>query len=418
MLKPPPFSRPPSRLATGLVVALVALNLRPALTGVAPVLAEIMRATGLGAGGASALATLPVLCLGLAAATAPPLVRRLGMERAVVLTLAVIVAGLALRGAGGIATLFAGSLLAGCGIGLGNVLMPAVLKRDFSGHPALMTGIYTTALCLGAAAAAGLAVPLLAAVDGAWAASLALWALPAVAALLLAGWVWRGRIFAQPPRAVVPPSGAMLLRSPLAWQVTLFMGLQSMLAYAVFAWLAPMLRSRGDDPRTAGLVVSVCVLSQMAASLPTPILAGRRPSQAIPAALSVLLIAASFLGLARGPLAWQWGFSVALGLGAGAAFALAIMLMVLRSADGAVAAGLSSMAQAFGYTMAAFGPLLVGLLHARTGDWSGAEALFVAAGLAAAAAGVLAGRPLLLRGTPAVRTDDDADRRGVLVPPA
>ena len=397
---------------------MVAFNLRPALTGVAPVLAEIMRATGLGAAGASALATLPVLCLGLSAAAAPLLVRRLGMERAVLALLAAIVAGLALRGAGGVGALFAGSLLAGCGIGLGNVLMPAILKRDFAGRPGLMTGIYTTALCLGAAAAAGLAVPLLALAGGAWAASLAFWALPAAAALALAGWVWRRRIFGPPPRGVTPPSGARLLRSPLAWQVTLFMGLQSMLAYAVFGWLAPLLRSRGDDPRTAGLVVSVCVLSQMAASLPTPVLAARLRRQSVPAAASALLIAASFLGLARGPLAWQWAFSVALGLGAGAAFALAIMLMVLRSADGAVAAGLSSMAQAFGYTLAAFGPLLVGLLHARTGDWSGAEALFVLAGLGAAVAGALAGRPRVLRGPPGQPISVDGDRRAVLVPPA
>ncbi len=310
--------------------------------------------------------------------------------------LAAIAAGVALRGAGSIPALFAGSLLAGGGIGLGNVLMPAILKRDFAGHPALMTGIYTTALCLGAAIAAGIAVPLLDA-TGFWGASLAVWALPAAAALLSAGWVWRRRIFSRDRRAVAVPAGMRLLRSPLAWQVTGFMGLQSMLAYAVFAWLAPMLRSRGDDARSAGLVVSVCVLSQMFASLPTPALAARLRSQSAPAALSALTIAASFVGLARAPLAWQWGFSVLLGLGAGAAFALAIMLMVLRSADAAVAGALSSMSQSFGYTAAAFGPLLVGLLHARSGGWGGAEALFVAAGVAAAIAGGLAGRPRVLR---------------------
>ncbi len=391
-----PFRRP-GRLAVGLVVALVALNLRPALTGVAPVLTEIMRGTGLDAGGASALATLPVLCLGLASAAATPLVRRLGLERAVLVLLAIIIAGLALRGTGSLAALFAGSLLAGAGIGLGNVLMPTILKRDFAGHPALMTGIYTTMLCLGAAIAAAVAVPLLD-VTGGWSGSLAFWAWPALAALVIAGWVWRGHIFRPAPaERLHSPGGPPLLRSPLAWQVTVFMGLQSMLAYAVFAWLAPMLRSRGDDAQVAGLVVSVCVLTQMVASLPMPALAVRLRNQGVPAAVSIAMIVGSFVALARGPLEWQWVMAATLGLGAGAAFALAITLMVLRSGDSRVAASLSSMSQGFGYTIAACGPLLVGVLHGRTGGWGGAEALFVVVGAGASIAGGLAGRPLVLR---------------------
>lgn len=384
------------RLAASIVVAVVALNLRPALTGVAPVLAEIMHGTGLNVNGASALETLPVFCLGFASAGATPLVRSQGLERAILIVLAVIVGGLALRGTGGVAALFAGSLLAGIGIGVGNVLMPTLLKRDFASHPALMTGVYTTMLCLGAAIAAAIAVPLLN-VAGGWGGSLAFWALPALAALVVSAWVWRRPVLRPMPARVAERGGVALLRSPLAWQVTTFMGLQSMLAYAVFAWLAPMLRSRGDDPRTAGLVVSVCVLTQMAASLPMPLFAVRLRSQGVPAAVSIAVIVGSFVALARAPLGWQWLMAATLGLGAGAAFALAIMLMVLRSADSRVAASLSSMSQGFGYTIAACGPLLVGVLHGRTGGWGGAEALFVIVGIAAAIAGVLAGRPLLLR---------------------
>lgn len=391
-----PFRRH-GRLAASIVVAVVALNLRPALTGVAPVLAEIMHGTGLDVNGVSALETLPVFCLGFASAGATPLVRSQGLERAILIVLAVIVGGLALRGTGGVAALFAGSLLAGVGIGVGNVLMPTLLKRDFASHPALMTGVYTTMLCLGAAIAAAVAVPLMGATGG-WGGSLAFWALPALAALIVSAWVWRRPVLRHAPTRVAEPgAGTALLRSTLAWQVTIFMGLQSMLAYAVFAWLAPMLRSRGDDPRTAGLVVSVCVLTQMAASLPMPLFAVRLRSQGVPAAVSIGVIVGSFVALARAPLGWQWVMAATLGLGAGAAFALAIMLMVLRSADSRVAASLSSMSQGFGYTIAACGPLLVGVLHARTGGWGGAEALFVIVGIGAAVAGMLAGRPLLLR---------------------
>lgn len=384
-----------NRLAAGLVVVAVAFNLRPALTGIGPILPEIMRSTGLDAAGASWLGTLPVLCLGLFGFAAPALARFLGLERAVLASVTALVAGLALRGIGGLGCLFAGSILAGAAIGLCNVLMPAVLKRDFAGQPALMAGIYTTALCLGAACAAALAVPVEQALGGSWAGSLGVWALPASGALVITGWVWsrpQSTPRSEPPSVPHAQPAPSLLRSALAWQVTAFMGLQSMLAYAMFAWLAPMLRSRGDDAHTAGLVLGISVLAQMAAALPAPVLAARMRDQSFSAAGSVLLIAASFVGLAVAPLAWQWVLAVLLGIGCGAAFALAIAFMVLRSGNGVVAAQLSSMSQGFGYALAACGPLVVGVLHGATGDWRGAEGLFLAGGAAGALAGALAGR--------------------------
>ncbi len=386
------------RVAAALVIALVAFNLRPALTSIGPVLPEIMHDTGLAAAGASLLTTLPILCLGVFGGLAPTLARRLGMERAVALLLAVLAAGLLLRGVASAAALFAGSLLAGAAIGAGNVLMPAVLKR-LPFPPALLTGVYTTALCLGAAIAAGVTVPLTRAAGGAWGVALAAWAAPAAVALLVTGWVWRGAI-ARASLALPTQAGdaaVPLLGQPLAWQVTAFMGLQSMLAYGAFGWLAPLLRSRGDDAHTAGLVVAASIVAQVAASLPAPLLAARLRGQGMFAACTILVVVASFLGLSRAPLGWQWGLAVTLGLGMGSALALAITLIVLRSADAAVAARLSGMAQGIGYTLASLGPLGIGMLHDRTGDWRGAEAVFLVAGILAAIAGWLAGRPRLLR---------------------
>ena len=174
------------------------------------------------------------------------------------------------------------------------------------------------------------------------------------------------------------------------------MGLQSSLAYGVFGWLAPILRSRGDDAVTAGLVVSVSILAQTVASLAAPLLVARLRHQSVPAAGVMLLTTASFLALLWLPLAWQWGLAVTLGIGMGASFSLAMMMILQRAADGHAAAALSSMAQSVGYTMAAGGPLLVGVLHDATGDWSGAAALFLAAGGGAAVSGALAGRSRLV----------------------
>ncbi len=381
-------------------MVLIALNLRPAFSTVAPVLPEIMADTGLSATGASMLTTAPVLCLGLFSPLAPRLARRIGVERAMLVALSAILLGTGLRGLPGVPALFAGSLLAGAGIGIGNVLMPGLLKRDFPGRGALMTGVYVMALAVGAAFASAVTTPLRLALGGWWGGALAAWTVPAAVAILAAGSVWAGRLGRGPGGAAVPVMrrGAGLWRDPLAWQVTLFMGLQSTLAYVVFGWMAPMLRSRGDTAVTAGLVVSVSVVFQIIASLPAPILAARLRQQSGPAAAAMLLTAASFIALLTAPLAWQWVLAAVLGLAQGAAFSLAILLIMLRAGDSEAAARLSGMAQGVGYTMAAAGPLLVGVLHDRSGGWGGAGWLFAVAGVAAAAAGALAGRNRLVGG--------------------
>jgi len=381
------------RLKLAAVIVLIALNLRSTLASLAPVLNEIMAATGLTAVGASVLTTAPVLCLGLAGALAPPLARRLGIERAVLVLLALIAAGTALRGAATIAALMVGSVVAGAGIGLGNVLAPVLVKRDFPDHAALITGTYVTALCVGAAVASGATVPLYRAFDHSWPAALMVWALPVLATMALAAVVW-----AVPLRTAAGGSAGSvrlargLWRDALAWQVTLYMGLQAALAYCVFGWLAPVLRSRGDDAVTAGLVVSVVLLAQVPACLPAPLFAARLRRQSMPAAIPLLVIGACFPLLLWGPLDWQWLVALAMGLAMGAAFALAVMFMVLRAPDGHRAAQLSSMAQSVGYSMAAAGPLLMGVLHDLTGDWTGAGVFFPVVGVIAAASGALAGR--------------------------
>lgn len=400
-LRPGPVAsaRPGISWPAAAVVALIAFNLRPALSSIAPVLPEIMADTGLSAAGASVLTTAPVLCLGLFGPLAPWLSRRIGMERTMLLALFAILLGTGLRGLATIPALIAGSLAAGAGIGLGSVLMPGLLKRDFPDRGALMTGVYVMALSFGAAFAAAVTTPLRVALDGWWGGALAAWTVPAAAAMAWAGVVWAGRLGRGPGGAVPAPAmrrGAVLWRDPLAWQVTLFMGLQSTLAYVVFGWMAPMLRSRGDSAVTAGFVVSLSVVFQIVASLPVPILAARMRRQSGPAAAATLLAGASFVALLTAPLSWQWALAALLGLGQGAAFSLAILLIMLRAGDSGVAARLSGMAQGVGYTMAAAGPLLVGVLHDWSGGWAGAGWLCAAVGLGGAVAGALAGRNRLV----------------------
>jgi MFS transporter, CP family, cyanate transporter len=390
-------SRLPGRLPAVIAVAVIAFSLRTALSSVAPVLNEIMQDTGLTSAGASVLTTGPVLCLGLFAPLAPWLARRVGIERSILLFLLAILAGSALRGLASVPALLAGSLLAGAGIGVGNVLMPGLLKRDFPDQAPLMTGLYIMAMSVGAALAAGTTAPLRAWLGGSWAGALAAWAIPVAIAVTVTSLVWRGRI-GRTSSGWTPAFHAVhgLWRDKLAWQVTLFMGLQSMMAYIVFGWMAPILRSRGDSALTGGLVVSVSVLSQVAAALPAPLVAARMRGQGVAAVCVILLAAVSFAALLTAPLSWQWVLAATLGLGQGAAFPIAVLMIVLRAPDSHVAASLSSMSQSVGYTLAACGPLLVGVFHDWTGDWRGAFWLFLASGAAAVVAGALAGRNRLV----------------------
>lgn len=396
MLAPTPSPSRSRRLLLGLSILLIAFNLRPVFSSLSVVLPEIVAATRMSAAAASALTTLPIVCLGLFAMSAPWLGRRLGMERTLLACMAAITAGTALRGLGHVPLLFVATALAGIGIAISNVLLSALIKREFSQHGAAMMGGYTMAVCGGAAAGAGLTVPLEHVLGRGWTGALAIWAVPAIVGLALwAPQAWSRRPVASDSSIVVRG----LWRDPLAWQVTLYMGLQSALAYSVMGWLAPILRERGLSAETAGFVVSVSVLTQLATCLVIPGMAMRRRHQVGLAVGSAVLTIAAVLACMFGALGGIWVWAVALGIAQGSTFALALTLIVMRSPNADVAARLSGMAQGVGYLIAAGGPLLVGLLHASTGSFAASGWLFGAIGFALVLAGFGAGRARLVSAT-------------------
>ncbi|WP_207877676.1 MFS transporter [Pseudomonas sp. 32_A] len=378
----------PWLLLLGLV--LVALNLRPALSSMAPVLGLVSEGLGLNASQAGLLTTLPVLCLGLFAPLAPVLARRFGSERVILGILATLALGIVVRSSLGATGVFLGSLIAGASIGIIGVLLPGIVKRDFPQHAGTLTGVYTMALCLGAAMAAGATVPLAQHFDGSWALGLGFWAVPALLAMLV--WLPQARQGHGLHKVAYRVRG--LWRDPLAWQVTLYMGLQSSLAYIVFGWLPSILIGRGLSPTDAGLVLSGSVIVQLVSSLSAPWLATRGKDQRLAIVLVMLITLAGLFGCLYAPLSGLWGWAVVLGLGQGGTFALALTLIVLRSKDAHVAANLSSMAQGVGYTLASMGPLAVGLVHDLTGGWSAVGWIFAVLGVGAIVFGLGAGRAL------------------------
>jgi CP family cyanate transporter-like MFS transporter len=369
-------------------VLLVSLNLRGAIAAVSPVLPQIREDLQLSAVAAGLLTTLPVLCFAAAAPAAAWLGRRTGMERAITVGCLAIAAGTAFRSAAGTAVLLAGTLVIGLAMTLGNVLVPVVVKRDFGSRAGTVTGLYTAALCGGAAVTAALTAPLAAVTS--WRVALASWALLAVAAAAVWAVATRGQRHVPTEDRSGPARS--LWREPVAWAVTLLLGMQSLAYYAVTAWLPTLLvDDLGISVRTAGIGMSVFQVLGIVGTLAIPLLARRGRDQAWLGILVASAWAVLVVGLLVAPSAWL-AWSVVGGVAQGAGISLAFTVLVLRAHDAAAARSLSGMAQLVGYSLGASGPVLVGLLYEATGGWTAPLALLLGVCVMMGAAAVAAGR--------------------------
>lgn len=311
---------------------LVAVNLRIAVVALSPLLDDIKAAEHLTDGAAGLLTTLPLACFGAFAFIVPSLTRRLGARRLPTLSMAILAVGILLWLIPGLLPLFGGALVAGAGIGIANIGMPGMVKRDFAARSHLVTGLYTTMLFIGGTVGAGLTVPLRDALGIGWREALALWAIPAIAALI----VWQ--IFAgrqetdtdaltatdaaadlDPPADVDAPAGAgaptaggpslhALLRDPVAWAVTCFMGIQSLEYYAFVAWLPTLLQDHGMSAGRAGWMLSFATFPGIVAALGTPVLDRRLGGGPILVLLASAAAACGFAGLIVAPvsLVYLW----------------------------------------------------------------------------------------------------------------
>jgi CP family cyanate transporter-like MFS transporter len=375
-----------------LSVVVVAVNLRPAVAGVGPVLPDLRANLPLSGTGAAVLTTLPVLCFGLLATAAPRLARRYGIEPVLTGAMAALAVGIVGRVLDGPPALFAGTVVAGGAIAVGNVLLPPLVKRDFPDRSSLMMGVSSMAVSGAAAVAAGLAVPLASAGLG-WRGALGFWAVPA--AVAAAAWLPRLRGHTRPPAS--PAAGRSLLRDPLAWQLTVFFGLQSLSFYAMLGWLPSMYRDFGASPAEAGFLLSLLGLVQIPVSLVLPSLAGRARTQVGYAVGGTALISAGTAGILLAPMAAPYLWITLAGVGQGVCFALGLNLFVLRTRRVSDTARVSAMAQSIGYTICAAGPLFVGVLHEVSRSWSAPLVLLLALLVPQLVCGALAGRDRSVR---------------------
>ncbi|EMV7407761.1 TPA: CynX/NimT family MFS transporter [Enterobacter soli] len=370
-------------------ILMIATTLRVTFTGAAPLLDTIRHDYGLSTAQTGLLTTLPLLAFALISPLAAGLARRIGMERSLFVSLLLICAGIGIRSLPSAALLFTGTAVIGCGIALGNVLLPGLIKRDFPGQVARLTGAYSLTMGASAALGSALIVPLSLG-DAGWHGALFMLITFPLAALLL--WLpqWR-----RTPVATVTGAGALhnraIWRSALAWQVTLFLGINSLIYYVIIGWLPAILQSHGYSETQAGSMHGVLQLATAVPGLAVPLILHRLKDQRGIAGCVALMCAVSAAGFWFAPgLALVW--TVVFGFGSGATMILGLTFIGLRASSAHQAAALSGMAQSIGYLLAACGPPLMGKIHDSAGDWRIPLMACALASIVMAGCGVLAGR--------------------------
>jgi CP family cyanate transporter-like MFS transporter len=389
-----------------IAVAAAGFNLRTAITSLPPLFPDLQTQLHLSTATLSLLAATPVICFGVVSAFAAWLNRRYGEELILLVALILLTAGLLLRGVAPEAMLFPGTVLAASSIAVLNVLLSSMAKRRWPERAGLLIGIYLTALSVGAILSSLLSVPLYRSSGGSVRLALGVWAAPAALAVLL--WLpqLRYRTAGMAPVAGGRPgpaaarAGVRLYKYALTWEVTAFMGLQSLLYYAALSWLPTIFQDRGASAITAGNLLALMGVGNLATSLVVPVLAHRSPSQRALVVPSLIGTAAGLAGCLWAPLGMAPFWVLVLGVSQGSCLGLAIFFMMARAPDAGVAASLSAFSQSVGYLVASVGPLMVGLLHSATGSWNIPVALLLVLCAAELATGVLAGRPLTLPAAP------------------
>lgn len=349
-------------------IVLIAINLRPALASVGPLIGTIRVSTGLSNTMLGLLTTLPLLAFGVLSTLTPLFSRRLGIEGTLALAMGLLTGGLLLRVISVNWALFGGTLLLGIGIAFGNVLLPSLVKRDFPNHTGVMTSVYSSTLGLGATLGAGLSVPLAHGLNWGWRWSLGAWA----ALSLLAFVVW----LPQLNNLTLPKHDRSFRRSmkelgssKIAWQVAFFMGLQSLAFYVVLAWLPEILQDRGLSASRAGWMLSLSQGMGIFGTILIPTWAEKIHDHRKLVWLLMISEAVSLVGFMFPDPFLVGLWASVIGVSLGGSFGLALYFIVLRSSNSQTATELSGMAQSVGYLLAAIGPTLFGAIHDLTQAW-------------------------------------------------
>src|SRR5690625_1843355 len=351
-------------------IILVGANLRAPLTSVGSLIPLIRDDLGISHAVAGTITTLPLLAFAFLSPFAPKIAKRIGMERTIFLSLLVLLSGVILRSLFGTSFLFVGTVLIGLAIAIGNVLMPGFIKINFPFKVGLVMGCYSVAMNIFGALGSGLSVPISSIQRIGWKGSLAISAILVCIALLF----WLPQLNKQKEQINIGDTpahkGGSIWRSRLAWYITLFMGLQSLMFYTLITWLPDILQLHGYSASAAGWMLFLMQFALIPITFIVPVVAERMRNQQLLGGITAMFFMVGIAGILIGNQTLMPIAVIMIGMASGSAFSLCMMFFSLRTSDGQQAAEMSGMAQSFGYLLAAIGPTLFGALHDISGGWN------------------------------------------------
>ena len=348
-------------------IVFIAANLRAPITSVGPVITELAQSMNLTHVLVGFLTTIPLISFALLSAFAPKVATKIGLERLLLYSLLVLSFGLFVRSSGNILLLFLGAALIGAAITVGNVLMPAYIKKEFPAKVGIVTGIYLVSMNLTSALAAGYSIQIGELSGLGWKGSIGIWGILALIGVVI--WLPQVRKRPVPSSHDQSKSKKAVWRSSLAWNIAIFMGLQSFLFYCLAAWLPAVMQNWGMSADQSGWVLSYIQMAQLPIMLIGPIIAGRMKDQTSLVWITFILLMIGLAGIVFGKTNYVILSTILIGISLGLAFTLAMMFFVLRTKNTSEAAELSGMSQTVGYLIAACGPPLFGALFTLTGSW-------------------------------------------------
>ncbi|MEH3171111.1 MFS transporter [Enterobacter quasiroggenkampii] len=355
---------------TFLGVLLIASNLRAPITALGPVLQEIAASFNLSGSATGLLNALPLLIFALASPFAPTLTRKVGLEKALLAALFLIAAGCLIRSLMGLSGLWLGTFVIGLGIAIANVLVVPLVKRDFPSHTARCIGLYAATMALTAAFSSGIAAPLSEQSSAGWRMSVGIWVVPAVLGLLVWIRVCTGTKNEAGKTAKTTVAGAgSVWRSAIAWQVSMFMALHTMVFYTLIDWYPSMAAEYGVNPSTAGYHLFLYQAVAVIANLSTAAFISRLKDQRLLGLACSLFISVGVAGILLVPVLSALWLLFA-GVGAGMSMVTCLTLFGLRTREHSQAGQLSGKAQCIGYLIGACGPYLAGIIRGHSQSWN------------------------------------------------
>ncbi|GAB3053727.1 CynX/NimT family MFS transporter [Virgibacillus ainsalahensis] len=377
-------------------ILLFASNLRAPLTSVGSLVPVIRDSLGVSNAVVGIITTLPLLAFAFVSPFSPKVANRFGMEKTIFFSMIILLIGIIMRSITGVGTLFIGTALIGIAISFGNVLLPGYIKMSFPLKIGLMTGLYAVFMNIFGGLAAGFSVPLSNIGNFGWQGALGAWAILVIIAIFF----WFPQL-ANPQELPKPDvdntrKKTNMWTSFTAWQVTIFMGFQSLMFYTMLTWLPEILQLNGYSSSEAGWMLSLMQFSLIPLTFLMPVIADKMNNQKVLGAITGIIFMVGIAGLLSGHPGLIIISVIMMGIGCGSGFSLSMMFFTLRTKDGYEAAELSGMAQSFGYLLAALGPVLFGGLHDVTGSWTAPLLMLLIISIVLLIAGWLGGRPVTI----------------------